>query len=383
MLLAAGAWWVVRGPTIRKPAAAASLSDPALESSATRERRGAALALATMPDDPWTFAESLAASAPDDHAGKSRCGVGERPRTDDAANPDGDAGGERPARPAGPAYRAETSRIDAVLRASADPFDSAVADWLDIGEQFTPQQRLESIVRQAMGASDPRIYALAYRACNDPYAEADVSAAGGSSCALLSARRWSALDPGNAVPWLYALRQAIAQGDDTGQQEALSQMASATRFEDRLHAAAGAIAAQASVDPDGLAADLDLSERAFQKSVGQDESFTPLLDACNDKGSGDANRAQQCQAIGELMLNRADNLLLQSMGASVYFRATGDTSRRDQIRAERVAMSRAWSPATGLSDCGTVRDGLKAMLRSAQIGELAAVRERVRQATVP
>ncbi len=376
-------WWAVRG-SASKARAVASFPGRESGSRATSERRDAALALGTMPDDPWTIAENIAASTPSGGAEKSRCGVDQRPRTNEAANQDG----ERPARPAGAAYRAETLRLDAALRGSADPFDRAVADWLDIGDQLTPQQRVEAVAQQAMWTSDPRIYSLAYRACNDPYVDADsstvrVPSTGGSSCALLSAQRWSDLDPGNAVPWMYVLTRAIAQGDETAEQAAFAQMASAKRFEDGLHAAAGTIAAQAAVDDNGLAADLDLSERAFQKSVGQDESFTPLLNACKDKAAGDANRAQQCEAIAELMLRHSDNLLSQSMGAAVYFRTTGDTSRREAIRAERVAMSRAWSPGTGLSDCGTVREGLKTILRSAQIGELAAARERVRQGVAP
>ena len=384
-LLALAGWWVLRAPAIERHAIAPP-PDIDIDPPAMRARREAALALAMMPDDPWTFAESLAASAPSALETISRCGVDQRPRGDAASGDVGAADDGRPAQPAGPAWRAELSRIDGVLQASADPFDRAVADWLDVGEQREPLQRLDTLAQRAMTTGDPRLYALAYRACHGRDRGLEPSDAPGSdatACAVLNARDWSALDPGNGVPWIYVFSQAVAAGDATAQQEALARMASASRFEDRLHVAAGVIAAHASPVADGLATDLDLSERAFRKSVGQNETFNVLMDACRDKAGGDANRAQQCQAIGDLLFSHGDNLLLQAMGSAVYLQATGDASRRDQGRAERAAMSKTWSPATGLSDCQMVRDGLKAVARSAQVGELAAARERMREGVAP
>ncbi len=385
VLVAAAGWWLLRAPALERPAAAAP-PEPDLDPPAMRARREAALALAAMPDDPWTFAESLAASAPAAASAASRCGVDQRPKMSKAAGEGEDADGDPAAQPAGPAYLAERSRVDAVLRASDDAFDNAVADWVDIGGEPASPQRLEALAQRAMTSGDPRVYSLAYRACHASdwrLGTAQAPELEGGGCAMLSARRWSELDPGNAVPWMYVFSQATAAGDRTAQQEALVRMASSGRFEDRLHDAAGAIVSHASRDDDALAADLDLSEAAFQKAVAQDESFNLLMAACKDKAAGDANRAQQCAAIGELMFAHGDNLLLQAMGSVLVLRATGDSSRRDQARAEREAMSRTWSPGTGLSDCGMVRDGLKAMRRNAQVGELAAARERVHEGVAP
>jgi len=62
-LLALAGWWVVRAPAVER-AALAPPPDIDLDPPGMRARREAALALATMPDDPWTFAESLAVPAP-------------------------------------------------------------------------------------------------------------------------------------------------------------------------------------------------------------------------------------------------------------------------------------------------------------------------------
>src|SRR5437016_10676925 len=104
-------WWVVRGPAIERHAAAPP-PDIDIDPPAMRARREAAFKLALSPDDPWSFAESLAASAPDAPAAKSRCGVDQAPRGEEGPA-EGDAAAEpRPAKPAGPGYLAEMARVD-------------------------------------------------------------------------------------------------------------------------------------------------------------------------------------------------------------------------------------------------------------------------------
>jgi hypothetical protein len=378
-------WWWLRAPAVERPAIAAS-SEPAIETPAGRARIDAALALATMPDDPWTFAETLSPAPASAPATRSRCGVDQRPRPIEVAATAGEDAQETddakpPATTAGPAYAAELLRVRAALRASSDPFDAAAADWLDIGDPRASADPLEALVQRAMTSSDPRVYALAFRSCHEPDGQRRRVAATG--CLLLDARRWSELDPGNGVPWLYVFSQSVSAGDATAQQEALVRMAAASRFDERLHAVPGAIASHAPTDESGLAADLDLVDEAFRRAVADNESFNALMDACKDKAGGDANRAQECAAIGTRMFEHGDSLLMQAMGSVIVLRATGDATLRDRGRAEREVMSRTWSPGTGLSDCGLVRDGLKAALRRSQIGEVEAARERVRQGVAP
>jgi len=377
---ALGAWWLVRAPAIEhhavKPPPDLDIDPPAM-----RARREAAFKLALMPDDPWSLAESLAASAAEAAASKPRCGVDQAPRPEEAATDELADG--KPAMPAGPGYLAEMARLDTRLRTSVDPFDHAVADWLNVGGVQGSAQATEALAQRAMTTADPRIYALAFRACQPSSTTADASAPLAGSCAALSVRRWIELDPDNAAPWLFAFSQAVTAGDATGQQEAMTHMASASRFDDRLYLPAGAVAAHASGEEDMLAADYDLSRQAFQKTVGLFDPIGPLMQACRDKGGGDANRAQECEAIGDLMADHGDSLLLQVFGGALHFQATGDASRRDRDRAERTALSKHWSPATGMSECQVLRDGLKTVKRSAQIGELAAARERVREESAP
>ena len=378
---AVAAWWLVRAPAIEHHAVTPP-PDLDIDPPAVRARREAAFKLALMPDDPWSLAESLAASAAETPA-KPRCGVDQAPRAEEAGTEGDVSGAGKPAKPAGPGYLAEMARLDTRLRTSVDPFDHAVADWLNVGGVQGSAQAIEALAQRAMITADARIYALAFRACQSSSTTADASAPQAGSCAALSVRRWIELDPDNAAPWLFAFSQAVAAGDATAQQEAMTHMASASRFDDRLYLPAGAVAAHASGEEDMLAADYDLSRQAFQKTVGLFDPVGPLMQACRDKAGGDANRAQECEAIGDLMADHGDSLLLQVFGGALHFQATGDASRRDRDRTERTELSKHWSPATGMSECQVLRDGLKTVKRSAQIGELAAARERVREESAP
>lgn len=369
LVVAAVGWlWpreAVTPATMAPGVADAAAADPA--------RRAAAIALARMPDDPWTFAEAVAASSPD--GAKAHCGEDERPEFGDPQARDGTYV-RALTKPAGPNYVAARRGIETALQSSADPFDRAVADWLNIDDARTPSARLEALVQQATTTTDPRVYALAFGDCT-----------GGrrlpGPCAALNARQWAMLDAGNAMPWLYLFSDAVQAHDVSAQQEAMAHMAAATRFDDGAQAPAGAVAARV---PDGdanLSAGYDLVLQASGMSAANTSAVRPLMDACRDKAGGDVNRAQQCEAVADAMFERSDSMVLRLMGAALYYRATGDPSRRDVARGERAVFASHWSPATGFSECQAARDGLRSALRNAAIGEVEAARERSRTFVTP
>jgi hypothetical protein len=376
-LLAGSGWWVLRAPLIDRPVARAREID--IDTPAMRARRAAAIALATMPDDPWTFAESLGASAPASSAAsagdRSRCGDNERPQNAEPEVGDGVLALDQ-VKAAGPHYLSARARMDAALRDSADPFDRAVADWLDVGQMRTPSGRIDALVQQAVATPDARVYALALRTC----LAANPAPA---SCAALSSQRWADVDAGNGVPWLYVFAQASAANDATGQREALARLAAATRFDDKQFAAAAAVGAHAPDNDEDLAATSDLAVEAILRSDAQVTPFNALLDACRSNAGGDASRAQQCQTISDTMFDHTDSVVLRAMAGVLQLRTTGDNTKRDLARAERVQAAKAWSPATGFSECASLRDILKSVRRKGEIGELEETRERVRAVVRP
>lgn len=372
LLLAAG-WWVLRAPAVARHAAAPP-PEIDIDPPAMRARREAALALATMPDDPWTFAESLASSAPARAADKEDCGIGRRP----SLEPPSDSG-QAPIQTGGASagYAGAQARVDAALRSSADPLDRAVADWLNVGDMRSESGRNEAVVQQAVTTTDPRLYALGYGLCRSSPSRAP-------SCAAMSLDRWIELDPGNGVPWVQVLGEARARGDAPAVRAAMSQLASATRFDAYPQAAAGAVAARAAKEDADLAAVDDLATRTATGTAAVAlPAFGPLVAVCRDRAGGDAELAQMCRAVSDVMFAHSDNLIGQSISGALLLQATGDASRRDFVRAERAVVAARWSPATGFSECRDMRDALKKIVRMGQIGEVEAMRERARQFVAP
>lgn len=371
-LLAAG-WWVLRAPAIEHQAVAPP-PDIDIDPPAMRARREAALALAMMPDDPWTFAESLAASAPARVVEREDCGIEDGPQYNKTAGPEDplvQTGG------ASPRYVTAQARIDAALRSSADPLDRAVADLLNVGDMRSDTGRYDAVVQEAAMTTDARLYALAYGLCQTERTSV-------ASCGAINLDRWLQLDQGNGIPWIAALGQAQARGDVAGVQAAMSQMASATRFDTYVNGAAGAVASRVPKDERDLAAVSELTVRAVgELAAVAFPPFQVLTTTCHAQAGGDAHLAQECHSISDVMFDHSDNLISQSISGALLFQATGDASRREVIRAERAVAAARWSPATGFSECHDMRDALKRIVRSAQVGEVEALREQARKFVTP
>jgi len=371
--LLAALWWVVRAPPVETRAVVAP-PDIDIDPPALRRRREAAISLATMPDDPWTFAESLAASAPTGAGVAPECGLDGRPTSDEAAAP---GAGRTPTTGWSTRQAGARARVDAALRNSLDPFDRAVADWLDVGNMRGAAGRDEAVVQQAVASADPRLYALGVALCQ-------ANQTSMPSCAALSLERWIELDAGNGVPWLAMLERAHAQGDAASEATALAQLASATRFDTYRAAAAGVIARRARDDDPDLAAVDDLARRA-----AADAALLPppasgaLTSLCHDQAGGDPAMARTCRAISDALFAHSDSLAAEDLGGALLLAATGDESRRDAILAERALSTSHWSPATGFSECRDMRDRLATMVRTGQIGEVEALRERMRRFVPP
>lgn len=379
LFLLAGAFllsgWLVVEPALptRKPVPSAPPID--IETPAGRARLDAAIALAKTPDDPWTFAESLPSSAPDTDAKKEQCGQDDAPkfRTPDDSNGDVDV---VQTKAASPNYGAARARIAASLLASGDPLDRAVADFLNVDDMRTPAGRIDAVVQQAAVTSDARVYAFAYGLCRSGRESTP-------SCRSLSVAAWARIDPGNGAPWLEALGQARAQGDAAGMQDAMSHLASASRFDTYAFAPGGSVASFGLKNDADLAAATKMTEQVVEHSLAYSPPFQALTETCSNKAGGNEAVLRQCLAISDVMFDHSDILTARMMGGAVLSLAAGDTTRRDLFHAEQLAFSRHWSPATGFSECKTLREQVKRLLRSAQIGEVEAQREQARQFVAP
>jgi hypothetical protein len=372
-LLAGLGWWWVRGPAMVH-GVAATPPEIDIDTPSMRAQREAAIALATMPDDPWTFAESLATPAPDKSAVKEQCGIEDGPQFAKQV-----AEGDTPVQTRAPKARFVDAqvRLDARLRSSADPLERAVADLIDVAGMRDVAGRDEAVVQQAVTTSDARLYAIGYGLCHSMRAVPP-------SCLAMSARRWTQVDAGNGTPWLHLLTQARANNDDAGMREAMEHLAASTRFDLYYTAIPGVIARNVPEDTTELAAASDLVAKGEREAANSAfPSYSALLDLCRDHAGGDEERERRCLAIGDTMAARSDTVLNMAMSGALLFRTTGDASRREAFRAERTVLTANWSPATGFSPCQDMRDSLKLHMRAAQVGEMQALRERAKKFVAP
>jgi hypothetical protein len=289
--------------------------------------------------------------------------------------PDGSGGDEAsPAENA--AILAAERRIDAALHASADPFAQAVAAWIDpIDQSSDLRERQERLARVAVTATDARVYALAYRECQK--GDADEAA---PSCGALSARQWAQLDRGNALPWIYVLGDATVQGDVDARDDALYQIASSARIEERPFAAAQVILAHAGADGAGLVAANALVSQASGLASTQTMPIYALLSACHGGRDDDDNGAALCGQAAELLVRHSDTMALRRIGGAMDFTQTGDPARRDRLREESRRLGEVPTPReTG--GCAALREAQDFQRRAGEIGEVAALRERAGFAT--
>lgn len=384
-LLVAGAWWVVRGPSGQKPAAGVPEVD--LDAALKRDRQGARSARPgdSQASDRVAVAAASASAVASSASADERCGDEDAPRAAPGEIRDGVIVADQ-TKSAGPGWTATQARIDAALRGSADPFDQAVADLVNVGNMRTPAGALDALVRDAAASSDARVYSLAFRAC---YAATHTSPifkapAPPPSCNSLTARRWAALDSDNGVPWLWVLDQAGGVEDPQAQRDALAHLATVTRFDDHAQQGEAAVLMHAPAQGANDFATYDMANQAG-RSLWASGLFPPIISLCQAHAGGDAAVESQCAAIASTMFEHSDSWALRFSGASLTALVTGDETQRRAARAERSALAaQAFKSAPpSPSGCGFLRSEMKRVLREGQIGDVAALREAARMPAKP
>lgn len=261
-----------------------------------------------------------------------------------------------------PAFQSARRRLLEAMRVAPDEFSRAAASWLDPSD--------DGLVKRALSTTDPRVYALAFRACvNQPERGA---------CAMLNAARWAQIDEGNASPWLFVLDEAARRKDEAAVADALFHIASARRFDDRYFASAGAIEARVgSLDIDTSAA-LVLSIETMGMAAAQSAPLPAVMQACRGAAIGDANRRQLCEGAAEAMAERSDSLILRQIGIGMGRRLGWREERVDAMAGEISAWMNA-DPSSAFdeqtSSCTGMKKLLRRFARQASIGEVDFMHE--------
>lgn len=354
-----------------KPAAAST--SPAGTPHAAMASAPAA-SVATMSSS--ASASRLATAAASTPALDDRCSVEPRPPIEERSAAAEDDGAVTPAKPAAPrhtaAFVAARERILDRLRNGADDYARAVATWVDVpADADAPAgaeakaARLRTLADLARTTTDPRLYALAYRACRATPAR--------DGCQALGLRRWIALDPGNATPWVFALEDAVAAGDVSGQEEALFQLAASARADDRYDTPVGPLVAAAGPDGAEPAAAHALAIDAVGLSAAQATYVFTLSRLCRASAPTDANRRQLCIAAARVFSDHSDTTLGRAMGVALEAHLTGDRTRLDRLRA--TPTDPVFKSLDEPTTCVQIRRNLQVWRRLAQVGEIGLLRE--------
>jgi hypothetical protein len=287
------------------------------------------------------------------------------------------------------------------LRAGDDEFGRAAAVWLEMnggrrevgpnpaaslfcsgttsGCEALQKDRpfvddlLEQLARLGAATRDPRVYALAFKACDFTPTQ--------GSCVLLNVDQWALLDDGNAAPWLFALSDAVARRDPQRVDEALFRIGSARRVEERLFAVAGLVAAQGKLDDGDVLATQSLVVDAFNSLAVHPPPLQPLLRACRGDALANANRRQACDAAAVALAERSDTMLDASIGASIGSRVGWPDDRVDAVRGLQIAQREYLSASAGdfrggdTYSCAGAKRTIAYLAQQASVGETQAVRD--------
>lgn len=235
-------------------------------------------------------------------------------------------------------------------------------------------QARDHLARMAVSSTDPRLYALALDIC----ALAKPGSEG--TCQLLNPRQWAKLEPGNAAPWLMMLESASNAGNEAGIDEALHQIASATHNDRHATDVARAVIAAMPDDDASLPDAVRVGLVSFGNSgvYRPTAAMLPLVKACNGEALRDANRAQTCDGVAELLVERSDSLLARVVGTNMGKRLGWPTERIERLRGEITAWSQDSAADIldfGDASCLSLRRTVDHIARRARLSETGSMRQ--------
>ena len=112
-------------------------------------------------------------------------------------------------------------------------------------------------------------------------------------------------------------------------------MAASARFDERFYTQLQAVLSAVTGDPDDQRAAEVISVMGIGIAAAQTINFGPLLKGCRDAALADANRAQLCAKVADLLFDHSDARATRLFGASIARRLAGDTRRNEQVAKEQ------------------------------------------------
>lgn len=262
----------------------------------------------------------------------------------------------------------------AAMRASADVRTRAAGLLLSTSA-VEDEPVVEPLVQLAQQSRDPLVYGWALYLCHARNDRRPMNA-----CLMLSHDEWAALAPDRAAPWLYAA------SDEAGPRrvDPAEAMYRASRAATLGTSAAALPALVLAAQPTG-AGPLD-RYAMLQGAIGVAHAIaarTPYPTRhCGAVQMVDANRRQQCEALGQLFAQKAetpmDLVVAKSLGERL-----GWPAERVRAIGEEVSALQWLVTHRGIGDqpasCAGIERLAASVNEAARLGEIGAAREAVRR----
>jgi hypothetical protein len=242
-----------------------------------------------------------------------------------------------------------------------------------------PEAARDDLVQLAIATKDPAVFALAYTNCQKRF---DVTASQGA-CAQLSLDDWTRADADNAAPWLAMAAKARQENDAAAETAAFARAAQAHRYETynwHLYSFA-----QAAI-PDGItAADRwILTTQIIGVEAAMPMPYQPLFQYCSRDAQMDATVHRQCNALADLLVNKATTLLEFSMGKSLGTRVGWPAERVDKLTQEFKASMQVIGQMTESDpkqqwSCDSVARGNAFMSQWVELGERGLAKQGIEE----
>jgi hypothetical protein len=243
--------------------------------------------------------------------------------------------------------------------------------------QKDPEAARDELVQLAVGTRDPAAFALAYTKCIK--GEEDFASQG--ACPQLSIDDWARADADNAVPWLQLAAQARRQNDTAAEAAAFARAAQAHQYESYNWSLFSF--AKAEMPDDVTAADRwFLTAEVIGVEAAMPMPYLPLFQYCSREALSDARVRQQCNALAELMVNKAMTLSEFSMGKALGARVGWPKDRVDKLTQEFKASMQALNQMAPSDpeqqwSCNSVAGGNAFMSQLNESGERGLARQAI------
>jgi hypothetical protein len=243
--------------------------------------------------------------------------------------------------------------------------------------QKDPEAARDELVQLAMGTKDPAVYALAYTKCIKGVE--DFASPG--ACPQLSLDEWTRADSDNAVPWLRLAAEARREGDGAAESAAFAHAAQAHQYESYNWSLFSF--AQAAMPGDITAADRwYLTADVIGVEAAMPMPYLTQFQYCSRDAMVDAAVRGQCNALAELMVNKATTLLEFSMGKSLGARGGWPAEVVNHLTQQLQASMQVFNQMTPSDpeqqwNCDSVARGNAFMSERDQLGERGVAQQAI------